>query len=136
MDFENNHVKLKIHGEQEVDVVVFCTGYHFTVMDVTMVSRLKCVQVPFLPAEIQRSSYGHPLADQNESRTWKNLFFIGFPCARGLNSEYLRGVSKLLAYSRVYQRDMPRLRILVHSIETKGINLATITGVFVVAISL
>ena len=65
-------------SRSEADVVVFATGYQF--------------QTPFLPDAIARGSRGQPLVRNNRSRTWPNLFFIGFPCARIMPSEFLRGI--------------------------------------------
>ena len=66
-------------SRSDFDVIVFATGYQF--------------QTPFLPGAIARGSRGQPLAHNNHSRTWPNLFFIGFPCARILPSEFLRGIA-------------------------------------------
>ena len=61
----------------EFDAIVMATGYSFA--------------APFLPAGVPRTPAGHPLATHNEILGWPNLFLVGFPCARSLASEYLRG---------------------------------------------
>jgi putative flavoprotein involved in K+ transport len=66
-------------SRDDVDAVVFATGYRF--------------QTPFLSSEVARGSRGQPLVNKNQSRTWPNLFFIGFPCARIMPSEFLRGIA-------------------------------------------
>jgi len=80
---------------KEFDLIICCTGYSFS--------------MPFLP-NIERSQYtGHPIAENNESSTLRNLFFIGTPCARQVSSEFLRGISQDSEYiakvihSRIYQ---------------------------------
>jgi len=84
VEIEDGKVKLKNYGTKEVDVIIFCTGYNF--------------KIPFLPEFLEKSSYGHPSANYNESKSWKNLYFVGFPCARGLNSEFLRGIGQDAEY--------------------------------------
>ena len=61
------------------DTVVLATGYRF--------------EMPFLPKEVIRASFGHPVADECQSRSSPGLFFLGTPCARGLSSEFLRGIA-------------------------------------------
>lgn len=62
------------------DAVVLATGYRF--------------ETPFLPAEVERAPAGHPRARGGESVSWPGLYFIGFPCSRALDSQYLRGMAK------------------------------------------
>lgn len=63
----------------EVDVIVVATGYRY--------------ETPFLPDEVGRTSAGHPLANDSESTDWPGLFFVGAPCARRIDSEFLRGIA-------------------------------------------
>lgn len=65
--------------DQEVDVIVVATGYRY--------------ETPFLPPEVRRMPGGHPMADDNESPDWPGLFFVGAPCSRRINSEFLRGIA-------------------------------------------
>ena len=76
---DQHSAKFADGSRSDFDVIVFATGYQF--------------QTPFLPSAIARGSRGQPLAHNNCSRTWPNLFFIGFPCARILPSEFLRGIA-------------------------------------------
>ena len=64
---------------QEFDVVVLATGYRF--------------DTPYLPPQVARASFGHPVSDDCQSRSWRGLFFLGMPCTRGLSSEFLRGIA-------------------------------------------
>lgn len=66
-------------SREEVDVIVAATGYRY--------------QTPFLPAEVGRAPGGHPLTERCESPDWPGLFFVGAPCARKLDSEFLRGIA-------------------------------------------
>jgi len=77
--FEGCDALFKGGDRQAFDAVVLATGYAF--------------RMEFLPAEVARSSAGHPLADRGESRSWPGLFFVGTPCATSLSSEFLRGIS-------------------------------------------
>jgi cation diffusion facilitator CzcD-associated flavoprotein CzcO len=63
----------------EVDVIVVATGYRY--------------ETPFLPAEIRRAPGDHPIANGCESVNWPGLFFVGAPCARRIDSEFLRGIA-------------------------------------------
>jgi putative flavoprotein involved in K+ transport len=78
----------------EVDMIVAATGYRY--------------EAPFLPAEIMRATGGHPVADGCESAEWPGLFFVGTPCARRIDSEYLRGIASDAV--RVARRIQSRLR--------------------------
>jgi cation diffusion facilitator CzcD-associated flavoprotein CzcO len=83
--FENFTAVLADGREETVDAIVCATGYRH--------------KVPFLPREVALEPGGHPAARHNESVNWPGLFFMGFPCARGVDSQYLRGMA----------RDAPRL---------------------------
>lgn len=83
--FENFTAVLADGQKETVDAIVCATGYRH--------------EVPFLPEEVAREAGGHPAARHNESVNWPGLFFMGFPCARGVDSQYLRGMA----------RDAPRL---------------------------
>jgi len=76
----------------EVDVVVLATGYRYV--------------TPFLPPEVARMPGGHPAARACESPSWPGLFFVGAPCARRINSEYLRGIASdaLWTAERIHQQ--------------------------------
>lgn len=66
------------------DLAVAATGYrHVT---------------PFLPDEVARAKAGHLLAHGCRSPSWPGLFVVGAPCARGLDSEYLRGIARDAAH--------------------------------------
>jgi putative flavoprotein involved in K+ transport len=67
-------------SREPFDVVVLATGYRFA--------------TPFLPAEIAPATSGHRFAESGESPSWPGLFFVGFRCARALNSEFLRGIAQ------------------------------------------
>jgi len=64
---------------EEVDLIVAATGYKY--------------ETPFLPAAVRRAAAGHPLANNSESTEWPGLFFVGAPCARRIDSEFLRGIA-------------------------------------------
>ena len=63
----------------DFDAIVLATGYRF--------------DIPFSAHRRAKARVGHPLADRSEVRGWPNLFLVGFPCARSLASEYLRGIA-------------------------------------------
>lgn len=65
---------------EPADILVLATGYSFS--------------TPFLPPEVAREPAGHPRTANGESQSWPGLFFIGFPCARTLASEFLRGMAE------------------------------------------
>ncbi len=65
---------------EEFDSIILATGYKF--------------QTPFLGPEVERSPAGVPRSCCLESRSWPGLYFMGFPCARGLDSEFLRGMAR------------------------------------------
>ena len=80
---EGSTVVFVDHTRDEFDALVAATGYRF--------------DVSFLPREVARSSaddHSPPLADECESRSWPRLYFVGMPCVRGLNSEFLRGIAR------------------------------------------
>jgi putative flavoprotein involved in K+ transport len=66
-------------SREEVDVIIAATGYQYETL--------------FLPAEVSRAPGGHPLTKRCESVKWPGLFFLGSPCARKLDSEFLRGIA-------------------------------------------
>ena len=66
--------------EARVAAIVYATGYQFL--------------TPFVPPEVARAPAGHLRARANESVTWSGLFVVGAPCARGLASEFLRGIAR------------------------------------------
>ncbi len=63
----------------EYDTLVFATGYQFA--------------TPFLGSEFPRHPRGQPALTRFQHPAWPHLFFIGFPCARILPSEFLRGIA-------------------------------------------
>ncbi len=64
---------------RDADVIVAATGYRY--------------ETPFLPQEMARMPAGHPLVNRCESRQWPGLFCVGAPCARRIDSEFLRGIA-------------------------------------------
>jgi len=79
---EGNTVVFADHTREEFNALVAATGYHF--------------DVSFLPREVAHSSdddNSPPLADGCENASWPRLYFVGMPCVRGLNSEFLRGIA-------------------------------------------
>ena len=72
-------VSLVDGGERIVDAIVVATGYRFA--------------TPFLDSSASPREGRHPAADANESRHHPGLFFVGAPCARHVDSEYLRGIA-------------------------------------------
>ena len=78
--FEGKDAVFRDGTRETFDAVVMATGYRF--------------DTPFLPADVARASAGHPRASRGESRSWPGLHFIGFPCSRALDSQYLRGMAK------------------------------------------
>ena len=78
----------------EVEIIVAATGYKY--------------ETPFLPPEVRRAPGGHPIANECESPDWPGLFFVGAPCARRINSEFLRGIASDAV--RVAERIELRLR--------------------------
>jgi len=64
----------------DFDAVVCATGYGF--------------RFPFLPAEVERWwASGYPRTRNGESRSWPGLYFVGVPCSRGLDSQFLHGIA-------------------------------------------
>jgi len=90
---EGRRIKLVDGRSYEVDVIVVATGYRY--------------ETPFLPPEVRRAPAGHPIANGCESPDWPGLFFIGAPCARRINSEFLRGIASDAV--RVAERIQTRL---------------------------
>ena len=66
-------------SREEVDVIIAATGYRY--------------ETPFIPAEVAKAPGGHPLTKRCESVKWPGLFFVGAPCARKIDSEFLRGIA-------------------------------------------
>lgn len=64
----------------EAAAVVCATGYQF--------------DAPFVPREVARAPGGHLRTKANESVSWPGLFVVGAPCARGIASEFLRGIAR------------------------------------------
>jgi cation diffusion facilitator CzcD-associated flavoprotein CzcO len=71
-------------GRREVDVIVTATGYSYG--------------APFLPPEVRRMPGGHPMTRDCESPDWRGLFFVGAPCGRRIDSEFLRGIARDAAF--------------------------------------
>ena len=67
-------------SREPFDAVVLATGYRFT--------------TPFLPAEVAPATTSHRFTESGESPSWPGLYFVGFRCARSLNSEFLRGIAQ------------------------------------------
>lgn len=68
-------------GSQAVcDLVVLATGYKFS--------------LPFVPPEVARTPAGFPVTRRGESVSWPGLFFLGSPCARGVYSQFIHGISQ------------------------------------------
>ncbi len=78
--FEGRWAVFRDGQRREFDVVLLATGYRFL--------------TPFLPAGVRRAHAGHPLADEGQSRSWPGLYLAGYPCARGLSSEFLHGIRR------------------------------------------
>lgn len=67
-------------SQAEFDVVICATGYRYA--------------MEYLPSQIARSrGDGHPLANAGESTNCPGLFFMGVHCARGVSSQFLRGMA-------------------------------------------
>jgi hypothetical protein len=64
---------------EEADMIVVATGYAY--------------KTPFLPTALKSARGGHPDAQSCESTEWAGLFFVGSPCARRIDSEFLRGIA-------------------------------------------
>ena len=62
------------------DTVVLATGYR--------------VSMPFLPRQVARSEQGFPIARDGQSVTWPGLFFLGSPCASGVYSQFIHGITQ------------------------------------------
>jgi thioredoxin reductase len=77
-----NTVYFKNSPKQDFDLIINATGFAF--------------KTPFI-TDIEKSTYptGHPISNlSGESTNCENLFLIGFPCAFGVWSEFLRGIAK------------------------------------------
>ncbi|MBI5200737.1 MAG: NAD(P)/FAD-dependent oxidoreductase [Elusimicrobia bacterium] len=78
--FEGRTAVFRDGSREDFDAVVLATGFRF--------------DTPFLPDSVKRAPAGHPRARGGESVDWPGLHFIGFPCSRALDSQYLRGMKK------------------------------------------
>lgn len=78
--FDGRSARFVDGSSADFDAVVLATGYDF--------------KTPFLPPDVARHPAGHPAAKDCESVSWPGLFLIGFPCARGLDSEFIRGMAR------------------------------------------
>lgn len=65
-------------ARRRVDAVVLATGYDW--------------RAPYLPAAVALARAGHPRASNGESASWPGLYLVGAPCARRVDSEFLRGI--------------------------------------------
>ena len=61
----------------DFDVIIWATGYRY--------------ETAFLPDSI---SANWKAVKRCESRSWPNLFFVGFPCVRSSASAFIRGISE------------------------------------------
>lgn len=78
--FEGKTAIFRDGSRKSFEAVVLATGYRF--------------ETPYLPADVARAPAGQPEAKAGESVSWPGLHFIGFPCSRALDSQYLRGMAK------------------------------------------
>ncbi len=78
--FDGQRAHFSDGTQGDADVVVMATGYHFA--------------APFLPADELRAPAGHPQARDGESQKYPGLYYVGSPCARALDSEFLRGIAR------------------------------------------
>lgn len=86
---------------EETDMIVVATGYKY--------------ETAFLPTEIRRASAGHPVTENSESTEWPGLFFVGAPCARRIDSEFLRGIaSDAVHVARRIQLLLRKNQVLSH----------------------
>lgn len=77
---DGNSVAFADGSRAQFSAIVLATGYRY--------------EAGFLPADVARApGLGQPLADGCESRSWTDLFVVGMPCVRGLNSPFLRGIA-------------------------------------------
>lgn len=76
---EGKTVFFKNGSSDQFDKVVFATGYDF--------------KIPVLPKGYRDLS-DHNLSKIGESREFPGLFFIGFRCAHGIDSQYIRGITR------------------------------------------
>lgn len=68
---------------ERVDRVVCATGFRYA--------------IPFAPAGLATMDRARELpatSDEGESRSHAGLYFLGFPCAIGVSSEFLRGIAR------------------------------------------
>jgi putative flavoprotein involved in K+ transport len=91
----NGTVLFSNRDRREVDVIVAATGYRY--------------ETPFLSAAIRRQPGGHPMTRDCESSDWPGLFFVGAPCGRRIDSEFLRGIASDAAH--VAERIRRRLNV-------------------------
>jgi putative flavoprotein involved in K+ transport len=76
--FAGPRVRFAGGHEEEFDAIVLATGYRH--------------EVPFLPPDFPRHGGGIPKLRGGRGRGWPELHFVGFPCAGGPASEFLRGM--------------------------------------------
>jgi putative flavoprotein involved in K+ transport len=80
VSFDGSAARFADGARSEFDAIVLATGYRF--------------ETPFLPAALPRHEENRALVVRaGESASWPGLFVIGHPCARALNSQFLRGVA-------------------------------------------
>lgn len=78
--FEEHQALFPDGYREEFDAVVCATGYRFA--------------LPYLPPDVARSPQGgHPLGNQGESVSHPGLYLAGVHCARGVSSQFLRGMA-------------------------------------------
>jgi putative flavoprotein involved in K+ transport len=92
--FEAGEARFSDGSRERCDVVVWAAGYRY--------------ETPFLPEEVARRAPNRALAARdNESISWPGLYVVGHACARGFDSQFLRGIA----------RDAPRL---AHRMRARG----------------
>lgn len=67
-------------SESSFDRVVLATGYRHA--------------TPFSSVEVARTAAGHPRCHRGQSVSHPGLYFVGFPCAHNLTSQYLHGMAR------------------------------------------
>ena len=79
--FESGAAHFADGTREAFDVVVIATGYRYG--------------TPYLPAEVaRREPNGALAARDNESVSWPGLHVMGHACARGFDSQFLRGIAR------------------------------------------
>jgi putative flavoprotein involved in K+ transport len=84
---------------ERFDRVVCATGFRYA--------------IPFAPPGLSTMDRGRELPEttaEGESRSHPGLFFLGFPCAIGVSSEFLRGIAKDAPVVARAARRLARLR--------------------------